>query len=315
MSIWRRSQAQLVDGLYDEVVTEALRKKLDALADSRAIELVDVGRETDIDDQLISMIRDAASFVIRSKSDPQAKLAIAHRLLEELKHVGNFREGENELRAEVLKRVATKVAGEPPLTARPRGSLLSSGLITNAHGDSVLDHLSTEFSTADRISLLCSFIKLSGLDKFRPLIERHRAMGRSLRVLTTTYMWATESKAIDLLHRLGAEIRISYDHSSTRLHAKAWIFHRSSEYSTAYVGSSNLSHHAQTEGLEWNVRIAQADQPDILDEMSSVFERYWNDADMFEPYDGSEKARTRLSRALTEPEDDRQAARGADRHA
>src|SRR5205823_5884861 len=142
------------------------------------------------------------------------------------------------------KSLAARITAHSPKIAPPRGSLLSSGLITNAHGESVLDHLASEFETADRISLLCSFIKLSGLDKFRRLIEEHRARGRSLRVLTTTYMRATEAKAVELLHRLGAEVRLSYDDTSTRLHAKAWIFHRDSEYSTAYVGSSNLSHAA-----------------------------------------------------------------------
>ncbi len=108
-------------------------------------------------------------------------------------------------------------------------------------------------------------------------------------------------KAIELLHRLGAEVRVSYDDASTRLHAKAWLFHRDTEYSTAYVGSSNLSHAAQTEGLEWNVRVAQADQPGLFDEMRAVFETYWVDADR-EPFDGTEAATRRLVRALSEPE-------------
>ena len=129
-----------------------------------------------------------------------------------------------------------------------------------------------------------------------------RALGRPLRVLTTTYMRATELRAVQLLHRMGAEVRISYDDSSTRLHAKAWLFHRDSEYSTAYVGSSNLSHAAQTEGLEWNIRVAQADQPAVFDEMRAVFESYWVDADRFEPFDGTDAASRRLVRALTGPD-------------
>jgi HKD family nuclease len=241
---------------------------------------------------------------LSSPKASQARVAgVARGLLAQLEREGHFRAGEIALVDRLLRGIAERTPGIGPGTAhRPRGSLLSSGLITNARGENVLLHLGSEFASADSIDLLCSFIKLSGLDKFRPLIERHRALGRPLRVLTTTYMRATEVKAIELLHRLGAEVRISYDDGSTRLHAKAWLFHRQSEYSTAYVGSSNLSHAAQTEGLEWNVRIAQADQPDLHAEMGDVFESYWEDADRFEPFDGTEPATRRLVRALSEPE-------------
>ncbi len=303
MSIWRRARPDLPPGAYDEVVSEALAARLARIAEAHACEVVDVRRDTDVDEQLITLVRDAASIVIRAKHDARDKVAVAQRLLDQLAGEGAFRGGETKLEPRLLKSIApAAVGGVAARIVPPRGSLLSSGLITNARGESVLDHLASEFASADRISLLCSFIKLSGLDKFRPLIERHRALGRPLRVLTTTYMRATEAKAIELLHRLGAEVRISYDESSTRLHAKAWIFHRESEYSTAYVGSSNLSHAAQTEGLEWNLRIAQADQPDVLDEMAGVFETYWHDGDRFEPFDGTEPARGRLARALTEPD-------------
>ena len=53
---------------------------------------------------------------------------------------------------------------------------------------------------------------------------------------------------------LGAEVKISYETRMTRPHATAWLFHRNSGYSTAYVGPSNLSRSLRLDGLEWNIR-------------------------------------------------------------
>lgn len=297
MSVWRRAQSDLPSGLYDEVVTGALAARLKQLGAARQADIKDI-KDPDIDEQLLALVRDAAAIALANASTAEDKLALASRLLAVFGDV--LRPGEAELLPQWLRGIAPNTAGSFVHPDRPRGSLLGSSLLTNAPGDSVLEHLASEFDSADRIDLLCAFIKLSGLDKFRPLIEKHRLRGRPLRVLTTTYMHATDAAAIDLLHRLGAEVRISYDDMSTRLHAKAWIFHRDSEYATAYVGSSNLSHAAQTSGLEWNVRIAQADQPEVVEDMVDVFESYWRDGDKFQPYDGSPEARTRLVAALTE---------------
>lgn len=288
-------------GVYDEVLSEHLERRIAALQPGQA-DVQELREDSEVDDQLVTLVRDAARIAIGSQKRSSDKLAVAARLLEQLGRDGTFEVSELRLLPRLLRRIDPLVHGEAvKASTHPRGSLLHSGLITNAQGESVLDHLSSEFASADRIDLLCSFIKLSGLDRVKQLIERHRTRGRPIRVLTTTYMRATELKAIELLHHLGAEVRVSYDESHTRLHAKAWIFHRDSAYSTAYVGSSNLSHAAQTDGLEWNVRIAQADQPELVDEMAGVFESYWRDADKFERFDGSDLARQRLARSLADP--------------
>src|SRR5690606_21224574 len=88
---------------------------------------------------------------------------------------------------------------------------------------------------------------------------------------------------------------VSYDTSSTRLHAKAWLFHRESGYSTAFIGSSNLTHQAQVTGLEWNVRVSGARNPDVIQKFDAVFESYWH-GDEFRSFDPHEfRELTRLS--------------------
>src|SRR3546814_13225347 len=90
-----------------------------------------------------------------------------------------------------------------------------------------------------------AFVRQTGIRPMLDLLRRHLDEGRPLRLLTTTYTNSTELAALEALRSLGAQIRVSYDTSSTRLHAKAWLFHRHSGYSTAYIGSSNLTYSAQ----------------------------------------------------------------------
>ena len=162
-------------------------------------------------------------------------------------------------------------------------------LLVNARGEPGLAQiLQTEIASADRIDLLCAFIKWNGLRLLEAVLRQHLEQRRALRVITTTYIGATERRAIDLLAGLGAEVKVSYDTRTTRLHAKAWYFHRESGFSTAYVGSSNLSHAALLEGLEWNVRLSQVETPDVLDKFRATFDGYWEGSE-FEDYD----ARTR----------------------
>jgi superfamily II DNA or RNA helicase len=140
-----------------------------------------------------------------------------------------------------------------------------------------------EIPSAERIDVVMAFIRKSGIRPMMDALRFHCQFGRSLRVLTTTYTGSTEAAALDLLASIGAEIKVSYDESNTRLHAKAWLFKRNSGFSTAFIGSSNLTHSAQVNGLEWNARFSGSRNPDVLNKVDAVFESYWNSGD-FEPY-------------------------------
>ena len=175
--------------------------------------------------------------------------------------------------------------GTPEAIAEPLIPLLDTALMTNAPGEPrVGQQIATEVPSADRIDLIMAFIRHSGIAPLMPALRRHGEAGRTIRILTTTYTGSTEARALVALQALGAEVRVSYDESTTRLHAKAWLFHRHSGFSTAYVGSSNLTHSAQVAGLEWNVRFSAARNPHVLDKVAAVFESYWHSGD-FVPFD------------------------------
>ncbi|MCM3877472.1 MAG: DUF3427 domain-containing protein [Thermoanaerobaculia bacterium] len=173
----------------------------------------------------------------------------------------------------------------PPAITRPEIPLTSSDLLVNARGEPRIGHsIAAEIPSADRIDLVCAFIRWHGIRVIDNQIRRFRERGRPLRVLTTVYTGSTERRALDRLVELGAQVKVSYETQATRLHAKAWLFQRDSGYSTAYVGSSNLTHTAMSEGVEWNVRISEAETPALVDKFRATFESYWADPS-FEDYD------------------------------
>lgn len=187
---------------------------------------------------------------------------------------------------EVLRSILDRLPdGSPREINSPLIPLLDTTLLTNAPGEPrVSSQLVTEIHSADRIDVVMAFIRMSGIRPLIDTVRRHVDAGRRLRVLTTTYTNSTEAAALDLLQQAGGEVRVSYDTTSTRLHAKAWLFHRASGFSTAYIGSSNLTHSAQVTGLEWNVRISGARNPDVISKVAAVFDSYWESGD-FVPYD------------------------------
>ncbi|MGV9312544.1 DUF3427 domain-containing protein [Streptomyces sp. NPDC003691] len=187
---------------------------------------------------------------------------------------------------------------------RPATPLSDAALITNSPDDPSLGfELRAELATADRVDLLCAFVKWHGLRVLEQSLTAAHARGVPIRVITTTYIGATERRALDkLVDKFNAEVKINYELRATRLHAKAWLFRRNSGYDTAYVGSSNLSKAALLDGLEWNVRLSSVTTPDVLRKFTATFDSYWSER-AFEAYDPQKDA-DRVDQAL------QQASRG-----
>lgn len=211
----------------------------------------------------------------------------------------------SDLLVEVLNQQQAAIQKESRTqTIRPVSGFKVSNLFTGGNSTlSLGEEIRREIASADEIYFIVSFLKVSGvrilLDELKKFCARPDT---KLHIITTTYCGATQAKAIEQLAELpNTEIRISYNTDIERLHAKSYIFVRNSGMNTAYIGSSNLSKSAQTEGLEWNMRVTSVENPHIIKTALATFEMYWNSPN-FEDLriGGIEKFNKELRRNMTE---------------
>ena len=286
--------AQNERGLYETLITEALETQLSDLGD-RLEACRSALHEAEAADRIALHLARVLERAIASM-DNKRRVAVGTALARQLVDLVVASTDASTLASErpvepgyVLRSVLGKLPdGRNEVIPEPLIPLLDTTLLTNAPGEPrVGNQVLTEICSADGIDVVMAFIRRSGIAPMLDALRAHSQAGRSLRVLTTIYTGSTEARALDALQEVGADVRVSYDQTSTRLHAKAWLFHRRSGFSTAYIGSSNLTHSAQISGLEWNVRASGARNPSVVDKVAAVFEGYWNSGD-FIPYEREE---------------------------
>lgn len=301
-------------GLYEQIINNETGRRLSSLESS----VYDIGKEPIdaeearklLSNYIATVTRRALKVVREQTNDEDAVLAQIRTCNEIISTLKNSLDEEelDQLRldeqGELLTFVYSKInsirgiKGEK--VTRPATPLSQSSLFTGSHSEpNMMNELKHEILTADRIDWLVSFIKWSGLRCLMEQLEQFTTNGGQLRVITTTYMEATDYKAIMELSKLpNTEIRISYDTDRTRLHAKAYVFKRDTSFTTAYVGSSNLSNPALTSGLEWNLKVTEKDSYDVLKKIEATFESYWNDRE-FKPFSAVDKEHVqKLKQAL-----------------
>jgi superfamily II DNA or RNA helicase/HKD family nuclease len=275
---------ELAAGLYEVLVTEGLRARLEALADSPPTQQRALHAAETPDRVAWHLSNEIARALADVAETDRARIGIevARALLDRLSDIVEVDAGATPAHpGSVLEAIlGRRPDGSAAPIAQPLIPLLDTTLLTNAPGEPNLwNQLRSEIESADRIDVVMAFIRRSGIAPLVDSLRRHCADGGQLRVLTTTYTGSTEKAALEQLVDLGADVQVSYDLSTTRLHAKAWVFHRRSGFSTAYVGSSNLTHSAQVTGIEWNVRASAARNPDVIAKFGAVFESYWAGGD------------------------------------
>ena len=279
---------QVVHGIYDALIDEFLR---DAL--TQHPELRTVFGKIDPEEQparYASFVTKVLEQSLREESDPELRLALCNRILGLVAgEPGRSHLQKHRLLSQakpILLEITPSNYGKSGVP-RPHTPIAESSLFTGSPQEPQLAHeLLEEMRSADAVDILVSFIKWSGLRLLMPAFEDLRDRNIPVRLITTSYMGASDAPAVEWLAKLpNVAVRISYDTERTRLHAKAYHFRRNSGFSTAYIGSANMSHAAITSGLEWNLKVTAQDMGHILTKFSVEFETYWNSRDFvhFDP--------------------------------
>ena len=296
----------LHDGLYEQIINNSLEKELDSTEKLSTTAPIDSAEAAKVLAKYVAeVVEKGLDNIVDNGGDINSQVALANRIIsaiicetkENTFHDMTVAERAEQLLALFDKKNSILSLDEKAAIIRPETSIAQSSLFTGAiHEPQMFTELKKEIISCNRIDMLVSFIKWSGLRLIMDELTTFTQNGGELRIITTSYMGATDVKAIEELRKLpNTKIKVSYDTKRTRLHAKTYVFYRDTGFTTAYVGSSNLSNAAISSGLEWNVKVTKKDLPETIDKIEATFESYWN-SNEFEYYNEDQKER--LARAL-----------------
>ena len=175
-------------GLYEQLVTRVLLGQLDAVTDLVTISPVDVGDQPHV---LARYVESAVQRTLAATSDPRRRLELVNAVLVTLA------DADDAVSDPARQLHAVLPAPGPGVIAyadvRPATPLSEAALLTNTRGEPNLgSEIKAELGTADEVDLLCAFVKWYGLRLLEPELRRLRERNAPFRVITTTYIGATD---------------------------------------------------------------------------------------------------------------------------
>lgn len=303
-------------GIYEQLITQLVEQNLDRDAFYVGERTLEAGEAATLLSRFLTRIIEIAMDSVPngdSRIHQQIKLAntIVQWLSQHIRDEALISENLLDSQGKILTALFDKsnpIAADLPKyveSIMPITGLSQSELFCGSNvGISLETEIKREIQSSDKIYWLVSFIKWAGIRIFKNELEAFTRSGKQLKIITTSYMGATDAKAVEFLASLpNTEVKLSYNTNRERLHAKSYLFKRNTGFHTGYIGSSNLSHSALTSGLEWNLKITSQEIPHIIEKSLSTFETYWQSPD-FEHFDGKAESKEKLHDAL-------QAAKGS----
>jgi len=263
-----RSKNNLTPGVYSKLIDGSLAESLKAFVGVKTIAKLDKAESYSLLTNHVSKIVEQSLKEIKGDDSIEKQINLVNKITSLIAEDASQD-------SQIQSPEALTAIGEYPQPGIP---LNSTELLVNARSEqSVGVEIQSELASADRVDLICAFLKWSGYMLLKDDIVRfiNRKGASKFRIITTVYMGATEQRVLDDLQYLGVQVRVSLEQQTTRLHAKAWLFHRDSGYDTCFIGSSNMSAVAMQDGQEWNVRISGNSNKSVVKKFSATFDSYW----------------------------------------
>ena len=298
-------------GIYEQIINQLFRCKLDG-CDRKIYHIgtKEIGKEEAINylsRYLYVIIQELITDLVDTEDGVERSIRLVNAIIKKLGMEFQMEHYEDDLidaSHSILTCIIDKTACDYPDLQKyikqitPITTLTQSSLFTGSnYSVNMMSELKKEILSSSEVRILVSFIRQSGVNLLLPELRKLTETGRKLKIITSTYMAATEYRAIRTLAELpNTEIKISYSGDVDRLHAKAYIFLRDTKFHTAYIGSSNISKAALTDGLEWNIKVTQVELPHIMSMVNNTFETYWENSafETFCPGRDDEKLKTAL---------------------
>jgi superfamily II DNA or RNA helicase/HKD family nuclease len=125
-------------------------------------------------------------------------------------------------------------------------------LITHNLGE----HLIKQIESASSICILTSFVMTSGVDFLKNALKKAAERGADIKICTGDYLYITQPEALEELllidERIQPRLWLS---NGISFHPKAYLF-QTEDQECLFIGSSNLSRSAFTQGVEWNLSVS-----------------------------------------------------------
>ena len=201
----------LYPGLYEQVINNALNRELAEIPEARkSTAPIDTAEAAKVLAQyLTDVVQKGLENVQDNGGGIEAQIQLANQIVTTIQNTtqeADFAALGVDQRAEQL--LALLQQNDPRLATgksakdldRPETSIAQSSLFTGAiHEPQMYTELKKEIVSADRIDMLVSFIKWSGLRLIMDELRQFAQSGGELRIITTSYMGATDVKAIEEL--------------------------------------------------------------------------------------------------------------------